>query len=143
MRCRPLAVLLACALLMGACTSQKALPEPVEVETCEGLEDVGVRLLEVWIEVVDQIPFDDILADPPSPEIQELARIGSDLDARATRLNCDSVALNNAIRDRIERTDDIDPQTPVGVMLLEMVEEGLVGSTPQPPPSASTTTVTP
>lgn len=120
----------------AACTSEKALPEPVEVETCEGLEDVGVQLVEVWIDVVDQLPFDDIMTEPPPPEIQELGRIGGDLDQRAARLGCDVAALNAAIRERVA-AEELDPETPVGEMLLEMIGEGLVGV---PPPTVTTST---
>jgi len=142
-RRRPLIWLALVVLVLGACSSEKALPEPVEVDTCEGLEDVGVQLVEVWVEVVDQIPYDDLLTDPPPPEIEELARIGSDLDDRATRLSCDAVALNEAILARVTENDRIDPETPVGALLLDLVQEGLVGSLPIRSAPQPATTVSP
>ena len=127
------------AVVTAACTSSKPLPEPIEVETCGGLEDVGVRLVEVWVEVVDQIPYEDLVADPPPPEMAELARIGRDLDSRASRLGCDAAQLNAAIRDRIRNDGDIDPTTAVGELVLELVEEGIVGQLPAPPVETTTT----
>jgi hypothetical protein len=132
--------LLATALLAAACTSSKPLPEPIEVETCEGLEEVGVQLVEVWVEVVDQIPYDDLVADPPPPEMAELARIGRDLDTRASRLDCDAAQLNAAIRERVLGEGDIDPTTAVGELVLDLVEEGIVGQLP-PAPVGTTTTL--
>lgn len=134
--------LLAIALVAAACTSSKPLPEPIEVETCAGLEDVGVRLVEVWVEVVDQIPYDQLVADPPPPEMAELARIGQDLDTRATRLGCDVAQLNAAIRVRVGEDADIDPTTAVGGLVLELVDEGIVGQLPQAP-VGTTTSVAP
>ena len=131
------------ALVVGACTSDQPLPEPVEVETCNGLEDVGVQLVAVWVEVVDQIPFDDLVADPPPPEIAELARIGRELDPRAARLACNAEELNTAVRERVLADGDIDPATAVGALLLELVTEGIVGRLPTPPAQPTTTTVSP
>lgn len=124
--------------VLASCTSARPLPEPVEVETCEGLEDVGVQLVEVWVEVADSLPYDELVAEPPPPEMAELARIGSDLDARAARLGCDVPQLNAAIRERVLEESDIDPQTAVGGLLLEIVTEGMVSR--PPPPAADTTT---
>jgi hypothetical protein len=142
---RPIILLAAAslALVAGACTSDQPLPEPVEVETCGGLEDVGVQLVAVWVEVVDQIPFDDLVADPPPPEIAELARIGSELDARAARLGCSAEELNTAVRERVLANGDIDPATAVGALILELVNEGIVGKLPTPPAQPTTTTVSP
>ncbi len=131
--------LVGAAVLITACTSSKPLPEPIEVETCEGLEDVGVQLVEVWVEVVDQIPYDDLVADPPPPEMAELARIGRDLDTRASRLGCDAAQLNAAIRERVLDDGDIDPTTAVGELVLELVEEGVVGQLPVAPAETTTT----
>lgn len=134
--------LAALAMATAACTSSKPLPEPIAVETCEGLEDVGVQLVEVWVEVVDQIPYDDLVADPPPPEMAELARIGRDLDTRASRLGCDAAQLNAAIRDRVLDQGDIDPTTAVGELVLELVQEGIAGQLP-PAPAETTTTQAP
>ena len=99
--------------------------------------------MAVWVEVVDQIPFDDLVADPPPPEIAELARIGRELDARAARLACNAEELNAAVRERVLADGDIDPATAVGALLLELVTEGIVGRLPTPPAQPTTTTVSP
>jgi len=128
------------ALMLAACTSAPPLPDPVAVETCDELEDVGVQLVAAWVHVVDQIPFDAVVADPPVPEVAELARIGGELDATASRLGCDAAELNSAIRERVLGEGDIQPGTPMGELLLELVGEGVIGTLPPAPPPTTTTT---
>jgi hypothetical protein len=132
----------AVAVALGACTGDDAtppLPEPVEVESCDDVIDVGVQLLEVWVAVVEELPVEQLLADQPPPEFEELAEIGAELDARATRLGCDPVETNGAIRAEIAERGAIDPEGPVAEMVLDLVAGGVVGDLPA---TSSTTPVT-
>lgn len=122
------------AVTLASC-SDDALPEPVEVETCDELVDVSVQLLDAWVEVIEELPVDQLLAEDPPPEFDQLAQIGDDLDARAARLGCDAEEINVEVRARMATDSSQDPESPVGEMLLDLVRGGVVGELPPAPPT--------
>lgn len=131
-----LGVVLALALLLGACTSD-ALPEPVEVDTCEGLVDVGVVYVERMFEELEELPVEAVAGNEPPPEdIAELTELGRELDLSAARLGCDPNVINAAV---IEETADLTSDKPVVLIFLDVVRGGVVGTLP-PPPVVTTTT---
>ena len=136
---RGLTLLGVVALAVAACTSTDPLPvpPPVEVETCDELVDVSVQLFEVWVDVLDELPVEQLTADEPPPEFVELAAIGDDLDARASRLGCDAVEMNAAVQAEMADTE-IEAPSVVVELLLDIVTGGVVGDLP--PASAPTST---
>lgn len=125
---------------VAGCTSEpETLPEPADVETCDDVVDVGAQLAGVWVDVVEQLPVDQLLAETPPAEFAELAAIGRELDERAARLGCDAAQVNVEIRARLAGDEGIDPEGPVAQMLLDLVQGGVVAELPPAP----TTTVAP
>ena len=123
------------AAALSACTSEDALPvpAPVEVETCEELIDVSVQLVDVWLEVLGELPVEQLMADEPPPEFAELAAIGADLDERAARLGCDPEAMNAAVNAELERREDLETDDVVTQLLLDIVRGGIVTELPPAP----------
>jgi hypothetical protein len=120
--------------MLAGCTSEDpALPEPVEVETCDELIDVSVQLVEVWVGVVEQLPVDQLLAETPPAEFGELAEIGAELDERASRLGCNPEEINADVQARLASEDTIETDSPVAQMVLDLVAGGVVGRLPAPP----------
>lgn len=139
---RPLAVLgLAAGLVAAACTGDPAsapLPEPVEVETCDGLVDVGVVYVERMVLALDGLGIDVLTgaAEPPV-DVAALIDLGEELDQRVARLGCDVEALNAEI---VEETGDLDAEgDPVVDLFLGIVRSGVVGDLPDAPPAVTTT----
>ena len=129
----------AIGLLLGACNSDpesQPLPEPVEVETCEGLVPVGVIYVERMALALQGLPLDVLTgdADPPA-DVAALIDLGVELDERAARLECDVDALNAAI---VEETAELDGGgDPVTEMFLEIVRGGVIAPLPPPPPTTA------
>lgn len=130
------AVVLVTAL--AAC-SPAALPEPVEVETCDGLVPVGVVYVERMVEALAGRSLGVITGEEPAPpEIAELIDLGRELDLRASRLGCDPAVINAAVN---VETADLQSDDPVAAHFLDIVRAGVVASLPPPP--TTTTTVAP
>jgi hypothetical protein len=124
----------AAAVAVAGCSgNEPTLPEPVEVETCDELVDVSVQLVEVWVDVVARLPVDQLLADTPPAEFEELAAIGVELDERASRLGCDPAQINADAQARLAEEDTIETTSPVAQMVLDLVSGGVVGQLPPPP----------
>lgn len=113
-------------------TPDVAVPELVE--TCDELVDVGDQLVRAYALVLEQTDVGDLTAATPDDNLDELAGIGQELDARAVRLGCDFAELNAAI---VASTADLEPTSPSVEMLLSVVRDGVVG---QPPAAPVTTT---
>ena len=105
--------------------------EPVEVDTCEGLVDVGVVYVERMFEELEELPVEVVAGNQPPPEeISELTELGRELDLSAARLGCDPNVINAAV---IEETSDLTSDKPVVLIFLDVVRGGVVGTLPTPP----------
>jgi hypothetical protein len=126
---------LAGVALLGACSSPEP-PPPEEVETCDGLVEVGVGYVDRMIVALEGQPLDVVTgeAEPP-PEIVELQQLGGDLDLRAARLGCDAAELNAAINEEIA---DYESDDPIIAIFLDVVRNGVIGELP-PAPATTTT----
>lgn len=120
----------AVVFVLGACTSSEP-PPPQEVETCDGLVEVGVGYVEQMVDALEGQPVDVVTGevDPP-PEIVELQQLGRDLDLRAARLGCDPAVLNAAINEEIA---DIETDDPIVAIFLEVVRGGVISELPPAP----------
>lgn len=128
-------LVLAGVLLLAACSSSEP-PPPQEVETCEGLVEVGVGYVDRMMVALEGQPFEVVTGEvEPPPEIAELQQLGRDLDLRAARLGCDPAELNAAINVEIA---DYESDDPVIAIFLDVVRTGGVGELP-PSPAPTTT----
>ncbi len=127
-------------MLAAACTSDTVpVTVPADVETCDELVAVSVQLVEVWIDVLDQVPVEQLTADAPPPEFVELGEIGADLDARAGRLGCDPASMNAAVVSALaDRGITADDDAAVS-LLLDIIQGGVVGELPATPQTTTTT----
>jgi len=126
---------LAGVLLFGACSSPEP-PPPQEVESCEGLVEVGVGYVDRMMVALEGQPLEVVTGEvEPPPEIAELQQLGRDLDLRAARLGCDAAELNAAINVEIA---DYESDDPIVAIFLDVVRNGVVGELP-PAPAPTTT----
>jgi hypothetical protein len=120
-------VLLALGLVLAgtlaACTGDEALPEPAEVESCDGLVDAGTELVEAYADLLEDVRVEDLADGEPIPELDELERVGDELDASVARLGCDPADLNRRIAAAVE---DLATDSPAAAVLLEVVRSGVV-----------------
>ena len=129
------------ALSAAGCTSDPTtgpLPEPVEVETCDGLISVGEVYVRRMVLALDGLSLEVLTGavDPPA-DVAALIQLGADLDLRASRLGCDAAVLN---ADITEATEDLDAgDDPVVDLFLGIVRSGVIGELPAPPPTTTTT----
>ena len=123
--------------VLSSCTSEDPLPvpAPVEVETCGELIEVSIQLVDVWLDVLGELPVEQLMADEPPPEFAELAAIGNDLDERASRLGCDPAQMNAAVNAELQQRDDLEADDVVTRLLLDIVRGGIVTELPQAPPA--------
>lgn len=123
------------AVIISACSSAEP-PPPQEVETCDGLVEVGVGYVERMVDALEGQPLEVVTGDvPPPPEIAELQQLGRDLDLRAARLECDPAVLNAAINEEIA---DLESDDPIVAIFLEVMRGGVVADLP-PAPTPPTT----
>ncbi|MDJ0960409.1 MAG: hypothetical protein QNJ88_07105 [Acidimicrobiia bacterium] len=133
------------ALVFAACTSDPTsgpLPEPVKVETCDGLVPVGETYVRRMVLALDGLSLDVLTGDAEPPaDVAALIQLGTDLDLRASRLGCDAAELN---ADIVAATDDLEAaDDPVVDLFLGIVRSGVVGELPPSPPTTPTTTAVP
>ena len=122
-------------LLLAACSSPEP-PPPQEVESCEGLVEVGVGYVDRMMVALEGQSLDVVTGEvEPPPEIAELQQLGRDLDLRAARLGCDPAELNAAINLEIA---DYESDDPIVAIFLDVVRTGVVGELP-PAPAPTTT----
>jgi hypothetical protein len=135
-----LLVVLALAITVTACTGDEEIPEPAAAESCDGLVDVGSQLVRAYARLFEQVRVEDLADGTEIPELDELERVGDELDASVARLGCDPADLNSRIAAEV---GDLAAESPAASVLLEVVRRGVVtqGSSPTGG-SGSTTTST-
>lgn len=130
----------AVVVLAAGCSSpdtEVVLPEPEEVETCDGLVEAGVIYVEAMVEALPGQPVEVVTGEAPMPDrLVEVTRVGRELDARAVNLECDAAALNAAIAGEIE---DLESDEPVVQIFLDVVREGVVTTLSPPIPEPTVT----
>lgn len=132
-------VVLVLVLTVAACTGDENVPEPAEVEDCDGLVEVGAQLVRAYARLLDQVRIDDFADGRPIPELDELERIGGELDASVARLGCDPADLNRRIAAEV---DDLVTDSPAGSVLLEVVRRGVITTGPPATVSPGATSTT-
>jgi hypothetical protein len=109
----------------------------VEVETCDGLVDVGVIYVERMVLALDGLGVDVLTGDAEPPaDVAALIDLGAELDRRVARLGCDVEALNAAI---VDETGDLEGDDPVVGLFLDIVRGGVVAELPDVPAPVTTT----
>jgi hypothetical protein len=104
----------------AACTGTPT--EPAAVDDCNGLAKLGAVLVEDYLVVVEGMPLAVIRGEEPAPpEVAALNARGAEFDARAAALECDPVALNAAI---VERIEDLSSDDLTGSLFLDVVRSG-------------------
>ena len=115
--------------LLAACT-----PDPIEVEvlpeeaqSCDDLIPTGEALAVQLLAALEAAPLDVITGDQPAEgDLAELLAKGEEFDVRSVALECDPVALNAAIMERVG--DDLEPNSLAGSILLEIMRGGAPGA---------------
>lgn len=137
---RLLAILTVVAMVGVACDAgEPEVEAPETVETCDGLVDVGEQLIRAYVQVLERTDVGELVAETPNENLDELRRIGDELDVRAAGLGCDAADLQAAV---VAATDDLEPTTPNVEMLLDVLRAD-IGDPAGSETGASTTTVTP
>lgn len=137
MAARLVLVVLIAATALAGCNG-RSVPAPAEVETCVELVEVGVALVEDYLDALADAPLAALTGEaPPTPVLAELATRGDELDRRAAGLGCDPVALNRAISTEVA---DLEPDGEVAKLFVTIVQEGIVGTLPTPPTTLPVTT---
>jgi hypothetical protein len=132
-------VALALAVTVTACTGDEEIPEPAAAETCDGLVDVGSQLVRAYARLFEQVRVEDLADGTEIPELDELERVGDELDASVARLGCDPADLNRRISAEV---GDLAAESPAASVLLEVVRRGVVTGSPTPAPPTSVTSTT-
>lgn len=135
MRLRVRVAVLLLAAIAG-CTGD-TVPEPAEVEDCDGLVEVGAQLVRAYADLLDEVRVDDFADGEPIAGLDELERIGGKLDASVTRLGCDASDLNRQISADV---GNLITESPAGSVLLEVVRRGVITTGTTLAPAATTTT---
>lgn len=135
MRLRVRVAVLLLAAIAG-CTGD-TVPEPAEVEDCDGLVEVGAQLVRAYADLLDEVRVDDFADGEPIAGLDELERIGGELDASVTRLGCDASDLNRQISADV---GNLITESPAGSVLLEVVRRGVITTGTTLAPAATTTT---
>jgi hypothetical protein len=134
-----LLVVLALAVTVTACTGDEEIPEPAAAETCDGLVDVGSQLVRAYARLFEQVRVEDLADGTEIPELDELERVGDELDASVARLGCDPADLNRRISAEV---GDLAAESPAASVLLEVVRRGVVTGSPAPTPTTAVTSTT-
>lgn len=101
------------------------LEQPLEVDTCDQLIEVGIELVNDYVYTLEET---DIAATEGDPErlptsLVSLNLRGEELDSRIVELDCDAVVINQAI---VDATEGIESDDPIVAALLESVRGGIV-----------------
>ncbi|HEY5727377.1 MAG TPA: hypothetical protein VIV08_02075 [Acidimicrobiia bacterium] len=125
-----LSVALAVVLTLPACTADEEIPEPAAAESCDSLVDVGAQLVRAYARLFEQVRVEDLADGTEIPELDELERVGDELDASVARLGCDPADLNTRIAAEV---GDLAAESPAASVLLEVVRRGVISEGASPP----------
>ncbi|MFQ5948663.1 MAG: hypothetical protein ACE5KX_07375 [Acidimicrobiia bacterium] len=120
--------MLTALLAIVACTrdgtQQTAAPQtqaPLS-HPCEELAEAALDLIEDLLDAIDALPVAELLdAEQPPGELQQLERLGDDIDRRGAELDCDPVQLRRTVA---EQTADLNPESRAAELLLELLRGG-------------------
>ncbi len=118
-----LPVALAVVLTLPSCTADEEIPEPAAAESCDSLVDVGTQLVRAYARLFEQVRVEDLADGTEIPELDELERVGDELDASVARLGCDPADLNTRIAAEV---GDLAAESPAASVLLEVVRRGVI-----------------
>jgi len=111
--------------LLAACTPDPIAVEvlPEEAQSCDDLIPTGEALAVQLLAALEAAPLDVITGDQPAEgDLAELLDKGEEFDVRSQALQCDPIALNAAIMERVG--DDLEPNSLAGSILLEIMRGG-------------------
>jgi heat shock protein HslJ len=119
------AVLPLLLVLSGCFGSNVPLDQPMEVDSCDQLIAVGIELVNDYVYTLQDADLEATQGDPDKlpTSIVALNLRGKELDARIVELDCDAVAINQAIVDAIAGIESDDP---VVSAFLSAVRGGIV-----------------
>lgn len=113
-------------LFVSACTGPDFDVEaPLEVDSCDQLIEVGIELVNDYVYTLQETDLGETRGDPeqlPTPLVALNLR-GEELDARIVELDCDAVAINQAV---VDATAGLESDDPIVAALLESVRGGIV-----------------
>ena len=113
---RPTGAIVVLVLVLAGCGG---VPAPQDVESCEGLVEVGVDWVKRTASALAGQPLEVVTgSEAPPEELEELQAIGIALDDRAAELGCDMGRLKSAIA---AGTADIETEDPVVGLFLDVV----------------------
>jgi heat shock protein HslJ len=121
-----LAAVLPLLFLATACTGPDFdVEQPLEVDSCDQLVDVGIRLVNDYVYTLEETDLAATQGDPDNlpTSLVALNLRGDELDARIVELDCDAVTINQAI---IDATSGIESDDPVASAFLDSVRGGIV-----------------
>jgi len=99
--------------------------EPLEVDSCDQLIEVGIELVNDYVYTLQETDLGETLGDPEQlpTALLTLNVRGEELDARIVELDCDAVAINQAV---VDATAGIESDDPIVAALLASVRGGIV-----------------
>ncbi|MGA9594878.1 MAG: META domain-containing protein [Acidimicrobiia bacterium] len=112
-------------ILAGCFGSNVPVEQPLEVDSCDQLVDVGIALVNDYVYTLQDTDLGATQGDPEKlpASLVTLNLRGSELDARIVELDCDAVAINQAVADA---TAGIQSDDPVVIAFLDAVRGGIV-----------------
>lgn len=97
----------------------------MQVDSCDQLVAVGIELVNDYVYSLEEADLGATQGDPDKlpAALVSLNIRGEELDARIVELDCDAVAINQAI---VDATTGIESDDPVAAAFLESVRGGIV-----------------
>lgn len=118
---RILLVAVVALVAVSSCTSAEP-PDPAEVETCEDMVDAATRLVEQYLEALEDQPLEVLTGEaPPSERIADLDAVSGGFDARIAELGCDPATVNAGV---VANLEDVEVDHAAGRLLLDLVRNG-------------------
>jgi hypothetical protein len=112
------------ALIAAACGDDGAA-DPASVDSCEGLADAGVALLQDTIDIIDSMDVEALAAlgeeGATPPELVSIEERGEELTDRADALGCSDEEMAALMA---ERAEDLSSDSIFGQFILEGIRSG-------------------
>lgn len=117
--------LLALALVAAACGDDDSAVAVASLESCEGLADAGISLLQDTIDLIDGLDAAALAAlgegTEPPPEFVALQTRGDEMTARADAIGCSDEEMAGLLSDR---AGGLSADSVFGQFILEGVRAG-------------------